>query len=1081
MLTATQNEYNLVSGTEKRNDESWCKRMQDSEDKVLSLDAFIRSIGVKQSTPHALFLGAGASVSSGIPSAETSIWEWKRSIFLSNNPGLEEQFAELSLQSIRQRIQIWLDRQGSFPKENSPDEYGFYVERCYPIAEDRVAYFRSKIKNAEPHLGYRLICRLAEAGLFKSVWTTNFDGLVARAAANSKLAAIEVGIDTQNRLARAAASGELLCISLHGDYRYDKLKNTAKELQDEEDRLRLALLDEICKTPLVVSGYSGRDQSVMEALRAAYQREGTGILYWCGLEEGSIPSRVESLINHVREQGKQAYYVPTFGFDDLFIRLSLHCLQGSTREAAKADIVDLAPNKLLERMPFQVADYAQNTLVKSNAFEAECPSEVLAFDLESWPKEKVWSQLRETVSGKAILVVPHRGKVLALGTVDDVKAAFEGNIKGSIERTPVGPNELRHEDSAVVSLMRDAIVRCLAHGAGVSSDQSRELWLSDPVKGISQGATQCYAYESLQVFLRQIGSTQYLVLKPSIKVLDDNGEDVPSEIANPIKLGILGYQHNKQFNQAINKWRELLFPPGRATSFEFPWNCGSTFKFKIRKAPSFGQIGVPRGHPSVDISEKIRPLAKHRGFELEEPKLVFSNRTGNGTAQDVHPIRGMLNNRPFDYPLTSKGFLPSVRMGVVCPREETRILCDYLQKSQQTHTPSTSEQDYLLPYPGFQQAYGLPLELPAPGSSGWAVCQEPSHSDPSNGAIETAKSITMAIETMQASYTPQVVLVLFPARWDQFRAYRTENERFDVHDFVKAFCVQRGIASQFLNEDTFADAFQCRVWWWLSLAIYVKAMRTPWVLETVNENTAYVGLGFSIDPTADKKNHVVLGCSHIYGARGVGLQYRLSKIEDPIIRRGNPYMSRDDARRVGETIRQLFFEAHMKLPERVVLHKRTPFLKDERDGLVDGLSGLKSIDMLEIQIDGALRYVASVQGGHGSVNEDNYPVHRGTTLKLDDFTALLWNHGATTALNPRLRYYQGKRRIPAPLLIRRHAGQTDLNQAAAEVLGLSKMDWNSFDLYKKLPATLQSSNEIARIGSMLQRFGALSYDYRLFI
>jgi hypothetical protein len=43
------------------------------------------------------------------------------------------------------------------------------------------------------------------------------------------------------------------------------------------------------------------------------------------------------------------------------------------------------------------------------------------------------------------------------------------------------------------------------------------------------------------------------------------------------------------------------------------------------------------------------------------------------------------------------------------------------------------------------------------------------------------------------------------------------------------------------------------------------------------------------------------------------------------------------------------------------------------------------------------------------------------------------------------------------------------------------MNWNTFDLYTKFPATLQSSGEIARIGAMLQRFGASSYDYRLFI
>jgi hypothetical protein len=43
------------------------------------------------------------------------------------------------------------------------------------------------------------------------------------------------------------------------------------------------------------------------------------------------------------------------------------------------------------------------------------------------------------------------------------------------------------------------------------------------------------------------------------------------------------------------------------------------------------------------------------------------------------------------------------------------------------------------------------------------------------------------------------------------------------------------------------------------------------------------------------------------------------------------------------------------------------------------------------------------------------------------------------------------------------------------------MNWNTFDLYTKEPATLHSSNEIARIGSLLQRFDGESYDYRLFI
>jgi argonaute-like protein implicated in RNA metabolism and viral defense len=253
------------------------------------------------------------------------------------------------------------------------------------------------------------------------------------------------------------------------------------------------------------------------------------------------------------------------------------------------------------------------------------------------------------------------------------------------------------------------------------------------------------------------------------------------------------------------------------------------------------------------------------------------------------------------------------------------------------------------------------------------------------------------------------------------------------------------------------------------------------ILNTLANDTAFVGLGFSIDPTAEKGRHVVLGCSHIYSGKGEGLQYRLSKVEQPISHGKNPFMSKEDARRTGENIRQLFYDARLKLPERVVLHKRTNFTPDEREGLAEGLSGVKQIDMLEIQIDNAMRYVASVPGANGKFDDDNYPVSRGTVMKQDDFTALLWVHGATTALNPKFKYFQGKRRIPAPLTIRRHAGHTDLKDLAEEILGLSKMNWNTFDLYTKLPATLHSSNEIARIGSLLQRFGTASYDYRQFI
>ena len=1047
---------------------------------TLALDAFVRSVGVRRTGPLSLFLGAGASVSSGLPSAEMCIWEWKRRIFLTNNPGLEEQFAELSLPGIRRRIQKWLDAQGHFPPAASPNEYGFYIQRCFPIAEDRRAYFQGQIRAARPHVGYQLLCHLAEADIVREVWSTNFDGLAARAAAPFDLTPLEVGFDTQKRLTRPPAPAELLCVSLHGDYRYDALKNTPGELQSQEATLCEVLVETTRTRDLVVTGYSGRDRSVMDTLRAGYAQPGPGSLFWCGFGDGEPPDDIAALVSQARAVGRNAHYVPTHGFDDLITRLALHCLQGDQRVAARRSIAASVPKDAQEREPFRIPPGKDSALIKSNAFEIECPTEVLEFDLKAWPTERVWAWLREATHDRPLIAVPLRG-VLALGTIEDIHDAFGNNLKGPIERTPVGKNELRYEDGAMVSLMQEALVRSMAEAGNVRTDGRRMLWRPNHYRRVRRGGVEYAIHEAVRLYLRRIDDTQHLVLLPTLKVFDENAAEPAREVADQIKVDILGYQHNGPFNRAVNGWRETLFPKSRPPVFAFPPQSGSTFKFRVRAAPVFAMIDTPSERRTLRLPDRMRALVKHRGVQLAEPMLLFSNKGGTGQVRDAHPIRGILNNRPYDFALTATGVSPTLRVGVVCPQAEASILHRYLASIERIIKPGEKERDYLLDYPGFTSAYGLPVEWPTPESAGWVTCPEPSTRDRVQGSHEAARLVGRSIERLVATHLVDVVLVYVPDRWEPFRGYSSETESFDLHNFIKAFCVQRGISSQFLNEDTVSGGYQCRVWWWLSLALYVKGMRTPWLLDGLAENTAFVGLGFSIDRNAPRGDHVVLGCSHIYSGRGEGLQYRLSKIENPIIRRGNPFMSADDARRVGETIRQLFFDARMKLPERVVLHKRTPFTKNERDGLGDGLGGIGTVDMLEIQIDHSLRYVASVQKTNRAFDEDNYPVRRGTAMKLDDYSALVWVHGATTALDARRKYFQGKRRIPAPLVVRRHAGRTPLPDIAREIVGLSKMNWNTFDLYTKLPATLQSSGEIARIGSLLQRFGTESYDYRLFI
>jgi hypothetical protein len=71
------------------------------------------------------------------------IWEWKRQIFITQNVGLEAQFRDTSLPSVRERIQRSLDNEGHYPSAGSAEEYGFHAERVSVSYSSASAPFRT--------------------------------------------------------------------------------------------------------------------------------------------------------------------------------------------------------------------------------------------------------------------------------------------------------------------------------------------------------------------------------------------------------------------------------------------------------------------------------------------------------------------------------------------------------------------------------------------------------------------------------------------------------------------------------------------------------------------------------------------------------------------------------------------------------------------------------------------------------------------------------------------------------------------------------------------------------------------------
>lgn len=125
----------------------------------------------------------------------------------------------------------------------------------------------------------------------------------------------------------------------------------------------------------------------------------------------------------------------------------------------------------------------------------------------------------------------------------------------------------------------------------------------------------------------------------------------------------------------------------------------------------------------------------------------------------------------------------------------------------------------------------------------------------------------------------------------------------------------------------------------------------------IQPDTAFAGIGYSV-MNGPSESNVVVGCSHIYSSDGRGMKYKLSKIQDySFDRKKNPYLSEEEAYRIGLNIKELFYKSFSELPKRVVIHKRTPFRKEEVKGLVESLSsaGVKNIELLEITYEDIIR------------------------------------------------------------------------------------------------------------------------------
>ena len=148
---------------------------------MLTQDQFVRNFSVMADGEVSFFLGAGASIASGIPTGRDLIWEFKRTLYCSECGISPEKYKDLALPSTQGTLQEYFDQKGDCPEHNAPEEYSFYFERCYSDQMARRRFIEGMVSGKKPSIGYLCLAEAVMRGKVKNIWTTNFDPLLENA------------------------------------------------------------------------------------------------------------------------------------------------------------------------------------------------------------------------------------------------------------------------------------------------------------------------------------------------------------------------------------------------------------------------------------------------------------------------------------------------------------------------------------------------------------------------------------------------------------------------------------------------------------------------------------------------------------------------------------------------------------------------------------------------------------------------------------------------------------------------------------------------------------------------------------
>jgi hypothetical protein len=542
------------------------------------------------------FLGAGASQSAGLPTAMDVIWDLKRRHYcLKENQQVSAN--DIQNMAVREKIDSYMKANG-FPSSGDADEYS----RCFELIfqddlERQRKYLRAILSDEKTSLsiGHRVLAAMMASSAARAVVTTNFDSVIEKAmaeVAGKDIAAFHL---EGSYAANAALNNDEFPIytKIHGDFRYQSLKNLTADLQEQNKELGKSVVNTCNRFGLVVVGYSGRDASVMSLFEAALDGNNPFPhgLFWTTLRGRKPLKPVEDILNKARAKGILAELIEIETFDSLMSRLWRQ-LPDRPAELVKA-VNKTEATTVNVSLP---APGTQKPIIRMNALPVtELPPQ--CFELQ-FDKIQEWSDLRaaeKRAHGK--IICTKESNVWAWGDEATIKNSFGPELTAV---TPIQIGERANDLDANLYLkgfLEQAITVGLARGkpllhrtwrsgsvlivdrnaSGFSNLEALTASAGGSLYGsIPNGKTTpsdehptpepLFWAEAVQIDLQQVNGHNWLLLKPEVWIWPKWGR----KDATAFLDRRCGGRFNHQADALLSAWIGLLLPgAGHGASHSF--------------------------------------------------------------------------------------------------------------------------------------------------------------------------------------------------------------------------------------------------------------------------------------------------------------------------------------------------------------------------------------------------------------------------------------------------------------------------------------------------------------------------------